>query len=111
VLAWVVIQVTQAVVPALSLPDWVNSFALFFAWAFEVTPEGIKKESDITPEESITAHTARKLDFTIIDLLKTLLFLLYQDTELHHPVDASALFFYCAENRTSYYQVTIQNYQ
>jgi TolB-like protein/Tfp pilus assembly protein PilF len=80
VLAWVVIQVTSEAVPALRLPEWVNSFvfflgaigfpfALFFAWAFEVTPEGIKKESDISPEESINAHTGRRLDFAIIGLL------------------------------------------
>jgi TolB-like protein/Tfp pilus assembly protein PilF len=80
VLAWVVIQVTDSAVPALHLPDWVNSlvfflgaigfpFALFFAWAFEVTPEGIKKESEITPDESITAHTGEKLNYIIIGLL------------------------------------------
>jgi len=80
VLAWVVIQVTDTAVPALHLPDWVNSlvfllgaiglpFALFFAWAFEMTPDGIMKESDIAPEDSITAHTGRKLDLTIIGLL------------------------------------------
>jgi len=80
VLAWVVVQVTDSAVPALHLPEWVNSFvffigaigfpfALFFAWAFEITPEGIKKESDISPEDSISAHTGRKLDFIIISLL------------------------------------------
>ena len=80
VLAWVVIQVTDSAVPALHLPDWINTavfffgaigfpFALFFAWAFEITPEGIKKESEITPEEFINAHTGRKLDFIIIGLL------------------------------------------
>jgi TolB-like protein/Tfp pilus assembly protein PilF len=80
VLSWVVIQVTQAAVPALNMPEWVNTvvfffgiigfpFALIFAWAFEITPEGIKKESEIAPEESITAHTGRKLDFIIIALM------------------------------------------
>ncbi len=80
VLAWLVIQITQAAIPALHLPDWINSavfffgligfpFAIFFAWAFEITPEGIKKESEIKPEESVTAHTGRKLDFIIIGLL------------------------------------------
>ncbi|WP_019029213.1 hypothetical protein [Colwellia piezophila] len=80
VLAWVVVQVTQAAVPAFNMPDWMNTvvfflgvigfpFALFFAWAFEITPDGIKKESEISPEESIAAHTGRKLDFIIIGLL------------------------------------------
>jgi len=80
VLAWVVVQVTQAAVPALNMPEWMNTvvfflgiigfpFALFFAWVFEITPEGIKKESEITPKESITTNTGRKLDFIIIGLM------------------------------------------
>ena len=57
VLAWVVIQVTDTVSPALNLPDWMLSvvtwfgiigfpFAVLFAWAFELTPEGLKREID-----------------------------------------------------------------
>ena len=80
VLTWVLIQVTVAAVPAFGMPEWVDTvvfffcilgfpFALFFAWAFEVTPEGIKKESDISPDGSIAAHSGRKLDFVIIGLL------------------------------------------
>lgn len=80
VLAWVVVQVSTAAVPALHLPEWINSavflfgaigfpFALFFAWAYEITPEGVKRETEISPEDSVTAHTGRKLDFAIIGLL------------------------------------------
>ena len=44
--------------------------ALIFAWAFELTPEGIKRETDVDPAESVTAFvTGRKLDFAIIGLL------------------------------------------
>jgi hypothetical protein len=35
--------------------------ALAFSWAFEITPEGIKRESEVTPDQSITAHTGRKI--------------------------------------------------
>lgn len=80
VLAWVVIQVTSIAVPAMHLPLWINSavfffgaigfpFALFFSWEFELTPDGVKRESEILPEDSVTAHTGRKLDFIIIGLL------------------------------------------
>ncbi|PCJ49242.1 MAG: hypothetical protein COA74_06665 [Gammaproteobacteria bacterium] len=80
VLAWVVVQVTDTAVPALHLPEWIITavfffgvigfpFAIFFAWAFEVTPDGVKKETDISAEDSITAHTGRKLDFVIIALM------------------------------------------
>jgi len=80
VLAWVVIQVTDSAVPALHLPNWVNSlvfyfgligfpFALFFAWVFEMTPEGVKRQSEIDRAESISHETGRKLDYIIIGLL------------------------------------------
>jgi TolB-like protein/Tfp pilus assembly protein PilF len=80
VLAWLLIQITVTAVPALSMPEWVDTvvfffcilgfpFALFFAWAFEITPEGIKKESDIPSANSIAFDTGRKLNFVIIGLL------------------------------------------
>jgi TolB-like protein/Tfp pilus assembly protein PilF len=80
VLAWVIIQVTQAAVPALHLPEWINTavfffgligfpFVIFASWVFEITPDGVKKESDIAPENSVASHTGRKLDFFIIFLL------------------------------------------
>lgn len=80
VLAWVVIQVTAEAVPALHLPEWVNSlvfflgaigfpFVLLFAWAFELTPEGIKLESEIDRTESITQETGKSLNTLIISLL------------------------------------------
>ncbi len=80
VLAWLMLQVGETLAPALHLPEWVNSllaffvilglpFAIFFAWAFELTPEGLKKEKDVDRSQSITSTTGRKLDFTIIALL------------------------------------------
>ena len=44
-------------------------FALFFAWAFELTPEGLKREHEVDRSQSITHHTGRKVDFAIIGLL------------------------------------------
>lgn len=80
VLAWLVIQITSVAVPALQLPVWVNSlvfylgligfpFALLFAWAFELTPDGVMLESKIPLGESITTDTSRKLDYITIVLL------------------------------------------
>jgi TolB-like protein len=91
VLAWVVVQVTDSAVPALGMPEWVNTvvfyfgmigfpFVIFFSWVFEVTPEGVKRESEITAEESVGAHTGRKLDFMIIGLLViALVYFIYQN--------------------------------
>ncbi|MFB3077740.1 MAG: tetratricopeptide repeat protein, partial [Lysobacterales bacterium] len=70
----------DTLVPALHLPDWFHSgvafllilgfpVAIIFAWAFELTPEGLKKEKDVDRSESITHITSRKLDFVVIGLL------------------------------------------
>jgi TolB-like protein len=80
VLAWLVIQVTDVAVPALRLPDWVPSlvfffcllgfpFALLLAWAFELTPDGIKPEKQVDRSQSISGRTGRKIEFIIIALL------------------------------------------
>jgi len=82
VLAWVVIQVTDTVAPVLKMPDWTLTlvvwigiigfpFALLFAWAFELTPEGLKRDHEVDRSSSITNVTGRKLDFVIIGLLAT----------------------------------------
>ena len=42
---------------------------LIFSWVYEMTPEGLKRETDIAPDTSITSHTAKKLDITVIVLL------------------------------------------
>ena len=80
VLAWLLLQVGDTLAPALHLPEWINSalafflllgfpLAIFFAWAFELTPEGLKLEKDVDRETSITPTTGRKLDRTIIVML------------------------------------------
>ena len=78
--AWFLIQVSDTVFPMLRLPEWTATFvavlliigfpvALIFAWAFELTPEGLKREKDVDRSESITRVTGRKLDFIIIATL------------------------------------------
>jgi len=80
VTAWVVIEVADVVLDTLEAPLWVMKVimlvlalgflpAVVFAWAFELTPEGLKKQSEVDRAESITHATARKLDYIIIVLL------------------------------------------
>jgi TolB-like protein len=80
VLGWVVVQATETVSPALRLPDWTVGFviwigvvgfpfALLLAWAFELTPQGIKLERNVDRSESVTHMTGRTLDFLIIGML------------------------------------------
>ena len=83
---WVVMQIVDVMFPALNLPDWTITlvavlliigfpFALIFAWAFELTPEGLKREHEVDRSESITHITGRKLDFIIIGVLSIALIL------------------------------------
>ena len=80
IVAWLLLQVSDTLVPALHLPEWFNSgvafvliigfpIAVIFAWAFEMTPEGIKKEKDVDRSQSVTTITSQKLNNAIIGLL------------------------------------------
>src|SRR6266516_3195519 len=72
VVAWLLIQAASIFLPAFNAPQWAMQIvilivvvgfpiALVFSWAFEITSEGIKRESEIEPNKSITAHTGRKI--------------------------------------------------
>jgi hypothetical protein len=80
VVGWLVMQAAAALEPALLLPDWVDRvvavflmigfpIVLIFAWAFEITPDGIKPTVKVDPTQSITKNTGKKLEHTIIGLL------------------------------------------
>jgi len=80
IVGWLIMQGGEVMAPALNLPDWVNSMlafflilgfplAMVFAWAFEMTPEGIKKERDVDRSQSITSDTGAKLNSTITIVL------------------------------------------
>jgi TolB-like protein/Flp pilus assembly protein TadD len=77
---WLTMQVADVMFPALNLPDWMVSavaafiligfpFAVIFAWAFEMTPEGIKREKDVDRDASITPATGQKLNRTAMIIL------------------------------------------
>src|SRR5437763_1881486 len=72
VVAWLLIQVATQVFPLFDIPNWAVRLvvlllilgfpaALILSWAFEITPEGIKRAEDVDPNESITPHTGRKI--------------------------------------------------
>jgi TolB-like protein/Tfp pilus assembly protein PilF len=80
IVAWLLLQVATNAFPALQLPAWTVTFvtvllligfpiALIFAWAYELTPEGIKKTRYVAPEESITHVTGQKLNYVVTGLL------------------------------------------
>ena len=80
VIAWVVAQVAEFAFDSFGAPDWaIKSLVvllllglpvvLIFAWVYEMTPEGLKKEKDVDRSESITPQTGRRVDRVIIGAL------------------------------------------
>lgn len=77
VVGWLLTQVSSTLENAIGLPAWFDGMvvallligfpiALVFAWAFELTPEGVKLTADVPEGESIAPKTGRKLDYVII---------------------------------------------
>jgi TolB-like protein/Tfp pilus assembly protein PilF len=108
--AWLLVQVVTQILPLFDVPSWplrwvviacAIGFPLWiaFAWFYEFTPSGLKRESEIAPGDSIAHSTGRKLDFWIIGilavavvLLVTNQFVLRRDaTSTADTVDAKAL--------------------
>lgn len=75
--AWVLLQIADVLFPALGLPEWTIRLvagllilglplALFFAWAFELTPEGLKRDKDVDRTDASANATARRLEIATI---------------------------------------------
>jgi adenylate cyclase len=78
--AWLLTQVASTVLPMFGAPDWLPRSivillaigfvpAVIFSWVFELTPQGLKREDDVAPEQSITPQTGRRMDRMIIVVL------------------------------------------
>jgi len=100
VVAWLVAQVLELAFDSFGAPDWVMKtvlvllaagllFAVIFAWAFEMTPEGLKREKDVERDESITPQTGRKLNHLILGLMAlALVYFAVDKFALRAPVEA-----------------------
>src|SRR5438132_6704786 len=77
VVGWLIIQITATIVPALHLPDGLTTavvllilvgfpVALVIAWAFEMTPEGMKRTENVSPDEVIPQWSKKKFAALII---------------------------------------------
>ena len=80
VTSWLLIQVSDILLESIGTPPWVMQtifvvlavgfvITLFFAWAFELTPEGVKREKDVDRSDSIAPRTGQKLNLGIVALL------------------------------------------
>lgn len=96
IVSWLLVQVAGLVFPVLLLPDWIlRAFvaflillfpvALLLAWAYEVTPEGIKRTADVAPAESITRVTGQKLNYVVTALLAAAVIFLIVDNYVLEP--------------------------
>ena len=77
VISWLLIQAASILLPTFEAPPWVMKvlvvllglgfvIAVFISWAFEMTPEGMKRTSDISPDEVIPYWSKRKFATLII---------------------------------------------
>ena len=93
--AWVLLQGSDFVLDLIDAPGWILQVfvlaaavglpvVLVFSWVFEMTPEGLKRESQVDRSHSITAHTGRKLDRVIILSLAVAVAVLLTDRLVNH---------------------------
>ena len=77
--AWLTTQVAATVLPLFGSPDWIARSivvllmvgfipTLVIAWIFELTPDGLKRDAEVTPEQSMAPQTARKMERSILIL-------------------------------------------
>jgi len=77
VVGWLLVEVTTTLLPLFGAPDWVSRVLVFIivlgfapaiivSWVYELTPEGIKRESEVDRDASITGMTARRLNYITI---------------------------------------------
>ena len=97
--AWLLLQLVDVLGDILTLPDWIGRvvligllvgfpIALIISWSFELTPDGLKRDSEVEPGQSIASQTGRKLDFVIIGVLVTALAIsLYANFSSTGPIE------------------------
>jgi len=96
--SWLILQVADVVLQGIEAPAWVMKvfmlvlalglpFVLLFSWAYELTPEGLKKEKDVDRTASITPETGRKLNLITIGMLVAVLAVVIIDRAFMHAHD------------------------
>lgn len=99
VVGWILVQVATALEESLSLPEWFDAsivallliglpIALIFAWAFELTPEGVVKTEAVPEGQSITTDTGRKLDYAIsIGIVALVIVIIWQQSTAPETIE------------------------
>jgi TolB-like protein len=101
VASWLVLQVAELLFDALDLPgQWLRlvlallilgmPLVLIFAWVFELTPEGVKREKDVDRSQSITHQTGKRMNMVIVVLLVLAIATVGLDRMLTEPAPVAA---------------------
>ena len=80
VAAWLLLQITDVLSSLLPVPEWTGSFvfillvvglppSIIFAWVYEYTPEGLRRQKDVDRRQSVTHETGHKINVLIVGLL------------------------------------------
>jgi len=103
VVGWILVQVATALEESLGLPEWFDGtivallliglpVALIFAWAFELTPEGVVRTEAVPEGQSITSETGRKLDFALsIAIVALIIVIVWQSSTAPEPAATPAV--------------------
>ncbi len=101
VASWLLLQIVDVLGGILELPGSVGRVifvmlvvglvpALIFSWVYEMTPEGLKRDSEVVPSQSTSHYTAKKLDRTTIVLLLIVAGIVVIDRFIPETVDRPA---------------------
>lgn len=80
IVAWIIAQVVSVINEPLGLPDWFDAavlvflgigfpVSLLFAWAYELTPAGLKRTEDVPRQEGTTHRTSQRFNYVVVGLL------------------------------------------
>ena len=80
IVSWLLIQIADVILPTFGAPPWVMQVFVFFlalglpvaillAWAFEMTPDGIKATSSVEQTQSTTSISGQRLNYIVMSLL------------------------------------------
>jgi len=100
IVSWIIVQVADVLLPTFQAPDWMMQVLVLFlilafpiavllAWAFELTPQGLKPTSDVDKTQSITVQTGQRLNHIVIALLGIAVVVLIVDNYVFPNMTAS----------------------
>jgi len=77
VVAWLILKSTHVMIDLAGLAPWVRSVCeivlavllpvvLWFAWTYDITPQGLRRQSEVETDKTTTSLISRKIDCAIL---------------------------------------------